>query len=348
MISETQIQAIKDTITEYSNVSFDIRCKSEDVLPRVVDSDMAFTVSDSEKTQENWIQLALDRNAASQYLAKIKVPISFFFRCPAEIQKSILEYFHLRTPWKNCLLRCRRTEEELNLCRAVLSSTYTVQYDDVHTFPPVLDVLKTNSNLTSRRFVKDDWVTRYEVLIDNTEITFRDRNASAGLMISNSETGHSALWIEPMILINNSYVLSNRNYLRRNWLGYRLIHRGQGVTQESVQQSVTNALEAAQVGLVQYFEHMESNLEKKAAIDFMSSIVAFPKRFVRAFEKDWNNETEINKLSLVDQILYLARELPILAQMQVEQSVGKWLGLFNHYPDRLTSLVEEISSMRSA
>jgi hypothetical protein len=341
---ESTRNSILSSIQNFKDQCFDLQVSSETLGAYVQDNKVEFfpyVVKDS-KIEFN-DKVVPDWSAEGQFLSRLKIPISFFHRCPRKIQTPILECFNIH---KNFLLRCIKDEEDdTDKCRAVLTSMYTTNYDNYLIFPVILDELK-DEDLIVKSFLQTDHITRLEVKFTGMEVSHKGETVEAGLMITNSETGHSAIWIEPIIVINKHYILGNRSELRGNMSYSRLIHKGEGVKPEKIAAAIKEAKEVAQVGVIQYLQAVEEEVSPRRAINFINSIAAVPKRFTNLLEEQWKDEEKIKKLTVAKELLKAAEELPILNKITIEQSTGRWLDLFGNYTQRLMNIQEDLIELQ--
>jgi hypothetical protein len=180
-----------------------------------------------------------------------------------------------------------------------------------------------------------------EVLLSDAVIEHKGRKITPGLMVTNSETGHSSLWIEPIVEIDGKYIFASRMNAYSEYRKFRQIHKGEGLKPEEITETVKCALEAAQIGAVQYMEGMDVEVKPEKVLDFVKTIDALPKRFVGLWEDQWKQEEKIKKEKAMREILTAAAELPILGRIAVEQAAGKWYGMFERYTNRFVKLKEQ-------
>jgi hypothetical protein len=283
-------------------------------------------------------------SAESQFLTKISVPVNFFHRCSTSLQQQILDYFNKN---RDYLLRCVTNNEKEDSCRAVLSPIFTTNYDNKLIFPVILQALQ-DIDVSLRNFLLDPLLTRLELTLNNSTVNYENIKLTPGIMITNSETGHSSLWIEPIVVINNSYFLASRRHIRSEMPSFRRIHKGSGVSLEQISLTVSEAVKASQVGVVQYMELKNTPVKVEKAVDFVSSLDALPKRFVGIFEDEWKREQELKKDRVLRDILTAAKELPILNQIAIEQATGSWVGIFEKYTSRLAKIQQSIGELNAS
>ena len=340
-MDQQSIDNILKQINDFKAACYDITLDAKQLKPVSQEEKqlLQFFISAGEQEKE----LLPNQSAESQFLTKIKVPVSFFHRCPTNLKQQILDYFNTD---RDYLLRCY-SKDEVQHCRAVLSPIFTRAYDNHKVFPTILDVLKDQDVNLKTFFNNDGVITRLEVLLSN-ETLFQGYTLTPGLMVTNSETGYSSLWIEPIVVVNNTWIVASRANIKKEYKHFRQIHKGEGIDAEQISETVRRALEAAQVGVIQYMENMAKEVKVEKAVDFAKSLDALPKRFVEILEEDWKLEENLKKEKAMRDILTAAADLPILAKISIEQQVGSWFGIFDNYMDRFDRLAEDMSLLQNS
>lgn len=335
MLESTQ-NRILETINNFADLCYDVSIESKNLKP-VVNGKVEFQYIQDTKGQK----VIATPSAESQFLTKISVPVNFFHRCPTDLQQQIVDYFNTD---RDYLLRCVVDNEKGDYCRAVLSSIFTTNYDNRLVFPVILQALE-NIDVSLRNFIVDSLITRMELVLSGSEVNYKNTKLAPGIMITNSETGHSSLWIEPIVTVNNSYVLASRRFIRCEMPSFRRIHKGNGVSLNQISQTVSEAIKASQVGVVQYMELIDTPVKADRALEFVSSLDALPKRMVAIFESEWRKEEELRKDRVLRDILLAAKELPILNRISIEQASGSWAGMFQSYTSRLAKIQESMERL---
>lgn len=333
-MDQQSIDNILDSINDFQSKCYDIIVDADKLKVTTNGEGLDFLLARAEQKS-----LKPNQSATTQFLTKIKVPTSFFFRCPTSIQQPILDYFNVN---RDYLLRC--VEEDT--CRAVLSPIFTLAYDNHKVFPVILDALK-DQDVNLKTFYNDGVVTRLEVLLAN-ETLFEGRILTPGLMVTNSETGHSSLWIEPIVVVDNSWIFASRANICAEYKHFRQIHKGEGINTEQVFETVRQVLQAAQVGVIQYMEGMNKEVKVEKAVDFAKSLDALPKRYTEILEQEWRLEQSLKKEKAIRDILTAAADLPILSKISIEQQTGKWYEIFSHYMDRFDRLNEDVKVLQTS
>jgi hypothetical protein len=330
----TVIDNLISRITDYAARCYDIALDADQLKPVVNGKLEFFYPAGMEENQPSEKYVVPTGSAKSQFLTKINIPVSFFDRCPTRLQQQILDHFNTE---RDYLLRC----VEGNHCRAVLSSVFTLGYDNHLTLPIILQELE-DLDVELRSFIDNENITRMEIVMTDATVEHLGKRLTPGLMVTNSETGHSSLWIEPIVLIDNSWILASRAHILREYPAFRQIHKGEGLKPDKVAQTVQEALKAAQVGVIQYMEAMNEKLKSEKVLDFVKTIDAFPKRFIGIFESQWALQEQISREEAVREILKAAADLPILSKISVEQATGRWAGIFDHYTKRFEEIGKQI------
>lgn len=285
--------------------------------------------------------LEFTRSAFSQMLNRRRVPVAFYDRCSHNLQAMIFNE-HVRTG-PDLLLRMLKDEadqepRDASMVRAVLSDKYGI-VDDHEVFPVVLEALY-GQDIMIRTFGYDDRITQLLIEFVDAQVNFRDQNHVAGLLVSNSETGHSAIWCEPVVTIPScSFV--NRGSLRKQGVDCRVVHRGT-IESARIRAMALQAKEIAQVGIVQLAEAWDQRITAAYALQFAKGIDSLPKRMFDILKEEWEAEEEIIKAEAARRIILMAQELPLFQRIQTEQATGQLLGLFNNYKARMSAIMDEI------
>ena len=133
-----------------------------------------------------------------------------------------------------CDLTFDRETPEILTLRAYLGSKYEPHDDDV-VMSTVLTALE-GMNFECLSYPRDDHISQLTIRFNEIGVVHNDRNYWAGLRITNSESGQSAVWIEPVV-ITNAYTLANRRVLLDQKADIRTVHRTEFST-ERVQRQV--------------------------------------------------------------------------------------------------------------
>jgi hypothetical protein len=276
-------------------------------------------------------------SAMTQLLNKIKIPTSFYNRCPDWLKALNFNTHNMKHKNKYMF---RMEPGRLNICRAALSDSYGI-IDDVDLFPILFESLDKRSDITYRKFYYDDYITQLMVDFTDAKGTHNGQEYVAGLLVTNSETSHSAVWIEPVVHIPTCSFVS-RNVLKRQGLDCRIIHRGK-FPKERVAPLVEKAKEVAQVGIIQLAEAFTSHVPIDTVLTFAKNTDALPNRFVAILEEEWHKEQRIIRGEAARRIIMLAEDLPLFQRIQVEQSVGSFIGLFDSYKTRFADIAKEVN-----
>lgn len=290
-------------------------------------------------------RVSFTSSAMSQLLNKIHVPSMFYDRCPSWLKAENFNYFNDQHQ-NNYLLRMDPQEDPADVVgsedvRAVLSDAYGI-IDDEFLFPEIFKALEDRKDIGLRLFQHDDRLTQLVINFSDATGIHYHQEYTAGLVITNSETGHSSVWIEPVVHIPSATFVS-RHLLKKQGLDCRIIHRGK-FPAERVASMVAQAKEIAQVGIVQLAEAFETSVSSSHAISFVKSIDALPNRFAAILEEEWANEERIIKAEAARRVILLAQELPLFNRIQVEQCAGTFIGLFDNYKERMAAVLQEIEN----
>jgi len=289
-------------------------------------------------------EVHFSHSALSQMLNRLRIPVTFYRRNPYEIQNTLFNHwrnFHKTAGGnkKNVMFRFNHAVEP-NHVRAVLSDVYG-KMDDLDLFKVLLEVMDERQDISYRLLEYDAHITQLFIDFNDCQGVHNGTTYTAGLCVTNSETGHSAVWIEPVVhALHCSYF--NRRTLRQQGVDCRIVHRGK-LAQKRVQPMVEKAKEIAQVGITQLAESFQSRFSRDAAIRMAQNMEALPSRFVQLLEEEWSQEEDLIRAEAARRILLLAQELPLFQRIQIQQDTGKMLGLFTNYKDRFSDLASEIN-----
>jgi len=277
-------------------------------------------------------------SALGQLLNRVGIPILFWNRCPSHLHVANFEYFNQKYE-KEYLFRLDHGAGK-NHVRAVLSDQYSV-IDDIDLFKIVFNALMNREDINYRCLQWDDRITQLSINFTDCTKEYEGRKYTAGLAITNSETGHSSVWIEPVVY-TRGLSFYNRKVLKKQDVDCRIVHRGV-LAPERVRPMVEKAKEVAQVGLIQLIEAFQTPISCDHALRTIESIDALPSRFVQILEEEWRSQEEVIKAEAARRVIEFAQELPLFQRVTVEQQAGKMLGLFQGYKSRFQAIIQEIS-----
>src|SRR5271157_294162 len=193
---------------------------------------------------------SLTQWALSQLCETGKVPLAFYNRCSNSL-KNFIYNEHIAN--HNKFMRFRRIcdpnnqkMDALYTIRAVMSEGYSLMDDDM-LFPVVAEALATCGISQYAALEYDDHITRLLVKFADAQGTFQNMEHTAGMVVTNSETGHSAVWIEPCVF-TRGYHWVNRGALREQDMKCRIVHRGD-ISAEKIEAMVIQAKKISQVGI---------------------------------------------------------------------------------------------------
>jgi hypothetical protein len=299
----------------------------------------------------NQLSLRYSRPSGSaelQYLSRIKVPGQFFHTCSPSLKGHILEEKHKDRRFK---FRMRRqiiksgVTQTLDFgpdhIRAILGPQFPTDRDDLHLFPVALDALD-QPNIQLMRFLMEEHTSELLVHFSDTSTSLDTHNVKGAISISNSETGHSSLWIEPVIQIFDGIWLGNR-YGDGQSTGARWVHRGAPPTVEELREDIENAKRVAQVGIIQYLEAVNTRVTGGEAVKYLENLEVLPKRFSTIITNELKDEQFVLKSELLRRILLAANNLPLIQSLQVRRQVGSYMGIFQNTASRMASLANEVN-----
>jgi hypothetical protein len=289
------------------------------------------------------LEIEYSRWAETQLFNRAKVPTQFYDRCSKELKQSIFNEHVPRTDTKLLMRRAPNATNRLDdtrlVIRAVLTDSYGV-IDDSQIFPVVLDTLAEQSVELFRKFEWDDHITRLFVDFEDANATYQNVKHIAGMVISNSETGHSSVWIEPSVNIPNCHFV-NRSILKGQGFNCRIVHRGE-VDNKQLKNMVLKAKEIAQVGVVQIAEAWDEMLPRARFLSFTKQMEVMPNRIKLALEEQWMHQEDMSKAAAARDIILAVKDMPLFQRLQIEQETGSFIGLFSNYQSRMDAVLEEI------
>jgi hypothetical protein len=221
-----------------------------------------------------------------------------------------------------------------------MSTRYTAVDDDV-VYPAVINTLTEEGIEQYDSLEYDDHITRLVVRFPEIRGSFQNMECNAGVVISNSETGHSAIYVEPCAFAGG-YSWVNRKTLLKQGFDGRIVHRGE-ITTDRIMGMFNAAKEISQVGIVQLAEEWNKRVSGAAAISFVKSMNMLPTRLFNIFEEEMAERIDIQKAVVAQEIMKLAVELPLFQRVQVDQHVGEFMGIFDSWQTRLQNLQMELS-----
>jgi hypothetical protein len=220
-----------------------------------------------------------------------------------------------------------------------MSDGYTLMDDD-QLYPVVTEALAAE-NITNYSVLEyDDHITRLMIKFNDAQGMFQNMEHTAGMVITNSETGHSAVWIEPAVFAGG-YSWMNHNALRQQDMKCRLIHRGE-ISTDKIREMIKQAKEISQVGIVQLAEAWTERVTGPQAVALVKSFDVMPVRLQSIFEEQMEHIVDIEKANVAQQILKLAQELPLFARISIEQGCGQFLDLFSNFQQRMIDIQNEM------
>lgn len=340
-----EAQQILDEIATKREKNFDDMVKVKDVRCYVADKKLVYTASGKKVGKHT--RLNYSRWSFTQLLSRFQVPVLFHDRSSMDLKNRMFAE-HItgkhttgkRKIERKLLYRFSPHLPDNPKVRAVLSSGYGIM-DDHEVFPVVLNTLQEEhpEHLNFSSFVWDDNLTRLFVEFDDCRRNYNNTEHVAGILISNSEVGQGAVWIEPIVSIPTAH-FADRRSLAAQGVNMRIIHRGD-FNPERVQEMVKQAREIAQVGLVQLAESWDVKLPMAQALSYAKDIDSMPKRIYDILEEEWSKDEMIAKIEAAKKIMELAKSLPLFQRTPLEQAAGRMTGLFNNYQSRIAQIMAE-------
>lgn len=283
-------------------------------------------------------EAAFSTAAFGQLLTKNGVQSGFFAKCSPELKRHILdEFYDGRSMYR---MWTSSGPSFPYVCRAVLGPQYPLDCDDVHLFPNVMEALLADEDANPHLFTIDDEVTELKATFTDTTASLAGNHTVTGsVAITNSETGHSAIWIEPTIQVYGNYWIS-----RGNGDGTaRYIHRGTLPGVDEIRAAVVEAKRVAQIGVIQYLEKAQDRLSNAEANKYMDNMVELPKRIGAIIQNEIKEAEYITKADLMRRIILATAHFPLIEQIQLRREVGGLVGLFKDTASRLANLANQLN-----
>lgn len=274
------------------------------------------------------------QSAMSQLLNRLGMSVRQYNRSPDWLKAHNFNYFSKQHDKK---LKFRMNNE--SQCRAVLSESYGI-IDDIILFPILFDILKDRSDLVINKFHFDDYITQLYLSLSDATGEHNGQTYTAGLLVTNSETAHSSVWIEPVVHLGQ-YAFLNRRSVRKQGVDCRIIHRG-SIDPGRVKKMVERNSEVAQVGVVQLAELFQRHVPVSTVLSYVKNNNELPSRWEAMLEEIWSKEETVARAEAARQILVLAEGLPLFQRIQAEQAAGGFINLFDQFEDRMDAILAEI------
>jgi len=343
---EMEPQEILDVIELRRQENFDDVIKVKDVRAHVADDLMVYTVAG--KKAGKTATAHYSRWAFTQLLNRFSIPVHFYDRSSPGLKNRIFSE-HITSRHVTGKRKIERKllyrfvphiTDDHHIVRAVLSDRYGIM-DDHEVFPVVIEELQKEheGHLNFATFAVDDNITRLFVEFEDCRRTYNNTEHVAGVLISNSEVGQGAIWIEPIVNIPAAH-FADRRSLAAQGVNLRIIHRGE-FNPERVQELVRQAREISQVGVVQLAEAWDNRVPMAQALSYAKDIDSMPKRLYDILEEEWSRDETIAKIEAAKKIMELAKSLPLFQRTPLEQAAGRMTGLFDNYQSRIAQIMAE-------
>jgi hypothetical protein len=336
---EQMVAQIQDRIAFHESNSWD-----EDYVVRQIhrnpDQDLFVLYSDPEGPPE---PLVLRNHAECQLLRRLQLPVGYLHRpCPHWLQAENFNYWaQLRGNVTTKLRFYKTLVPGEKFVRAVVSSRYKPDLDDINVFPVILsalqDLQKEPGDLVIERFTPWDLITQLSVNYSSLQTSDRGFLFKAGVTVINSEVGAAALWIRPSI---HDYGPENYLFLDRYQEGATCIRHTSGLSEERLRGAVAKAKKTAQVGIARLLqtehEMVDDPAEEVRKIvkqsDYLGMWVA------TSLENELSSMKRISKLELARTILKTVQHLPAFEAYKASSEVGRYLSLFQDTEQRIKDL----------
>jgi len=307
---------------------------------------LKLAVSDTPITEPMIQQLKVSSHACGQLLGRMKIPASYWNRCPSHLKATNVNYWLQVYAEKQLLLRYLD-----HTVRAIFSSRFSTDLDDHILYPVVLEALEEAYNknydgeLHLKSFHQDPDFSLLRAFYKSHKAQHQGHMYFAGVSISNSEVGRSSIWIKPVIRAGNEY--GAYDYIDRCKEGALAIRHIGDLCTEEIKLAIIQAREVAEVGIYQLMragkEIVENPVQEIKQLvedsDFLNM------RLFDIMEEQYQDKVQATKLELARSMLEAIKELPLFRRHLAEGEIGRYLDLFRDTKNRLTAIMEDQAAM---
>ena len=352
IITQEVIQALIDTNRAHRRDTIAPAKRLEAQLITVTGQPkVEYKLKSTDHIDNGYEPIEFNSSAMAQMLSKLNVRTDFYSRCPAHLQEQIFNWFagHSKT---ECLLRLDPKKDmalpenagKPTTIRAALTTLYGI-VDDHELFPLIIEAIE-GQNAGFVEFRHDEKVTQMVVEFPDTEVIHEGVTYIGGLVITNSETGHSSVWVEPFVRAGSAEYV-NRESLQKQGVQCRFVHRGKqphitGYVNE-IKKLAERAKDISQVGITQLLQQITEAIPTEHALAIAKAVDGMPRRFLDILEEEWEDIQAVTRFNVAKRIIELAKDLPLFQRIQVEQGAGKVVKLFDGFQARMDEIMEDLN-----
>ena len=289
--------------------------------------------------------------AESQLLDILKIPISYFHRCPLDLKVANFDYWVSQFQNQRVLIR-----QFGNEIRAIVSTRFNTKYDDYLIFPKILDELESlEENILIKNFVQQQDVSMLEILFKDSKITYENYDYIAGIRFVNSEIGKSALWIRPIIdrqwkntSVSNHTTLFSDSSLEGTT---SIRHIGHFANYEKIYKTgLQQAKKTAEVGIYQLLKASKEIITNliESIKEFGKQSDNFTKNILNILEEEYEDILEATRLEIAVSMLKAIAKLPLFQMIQTELEVGRYLNLFEDTDSKYEEISQDLLKIQNS
>jgi hypothetical protein len=294
--------------------------------------------------------LPMGTRPEGQLLQRLNIPASYIHRCPNDLQATNINHWLQSAKKTKLMLRMMKSDvdDDPDFCRAILSKVYR-PIDDKDIFPLIFNGIEAASTDTEKKDIHiKDWFksqdfTLLRILYGERLVEFNDRYFWAGVVVVNSETGLSALWIKPTVrsatVQYGGFDFSDIS----NEGATRLIHTSKAAADlSSIGLYIQEALRVSEVGITRLIEADQEIIENpvEEVENWVATSDVLSKRIIDIIATEYRQQQRVSRLALAQSILASVRDLPTFQRYLVEGETGRFLKLFGHTPKQLQKIIQ--------
>jgi len=351
---QEKYQNILTELEEFQERCFDFNTKIRNV--DCVEEETSFS-GEVEKTlvklifqHKNFIQedegnlsffnMVFNSSALSQMLNKIKVPVPFYRRSSDFLKKEIFNEHKMKNaPRHNRFRTVKNNDDKTLYVRAVVSSSYT-PYDNIDVFRLIFEEVEKTYKTSLLSYSQDEKITRMIISFDDLLVEKGSYPIRAGLSIQNSETGHSSLYIEPVLITDHNTVIYNRSALVKQDVKFRTIHRGE-FKPDWVKDCLEQARNIGQAGFAKLLQIAYIPEKTEELLTELKTVDSLPVAIFNLLEEEYEDTLETSRLEMLKKVYNLVKDLPLFEVARIQQQTSsKLLPVFEKFNQTVGAMME--------
>ena len=272
-------------------------------------------------------------HADQMLLSRLKLPVSYIHRCPAELADYNANYWLEKFKYRPLKMRMTSPEH----CRAVFSNRFNSALDDHKVFPIILFALENQGNF-EEALCKTSEFTQYQVWSPDLSANWHGVDSHAGIMVLNSEIGHCALQFRPLVhMANSHYSVYANKFGGKTWFRHT-----QDLNETKLTTAISDALTAAQQGIQEVFHTTQEMFEKP--LDelkrFVDSAQMVSENVLDSLLAEYESVQIKSRFDIAQDILRAVAHLPAFRKHLITNEVSNYL--FKHDAERIDSVLDEL------